>query len=413
MTVSILLVVLFSVLWFVDYENSTREVRTALNTVLELNKYDLTIPTTRPDGSELDIDDYEEDRSLYSRVVLFSVSKDGVIDYQKMYDDYPYLTEYGDIEGVVEKTISSLNEGKDRFVFNGRSYHVNRGEHAGQMDYVFFDWTLERVIAVRSVVWYFFAFIFAILSVGLLAYVHSDRVLYPVKKGLKNGRDFISNASHELKTPLTIMNANISVLKSDPNSTVQENEKWINAIEEQIKRSNALIMDMLELSKLEDHKLDLTDKIDLSHLTNATILSVEALCFEKALNVSETVQDGLLINGNKQSIERLLLILIDNAIKYTPYAGELQISLSKIKKNIVLSVKNSGPGINKEDIPYIFERFYKGDRARTQHSNEKSFGLGLAMAKSITNHHGGKIECFSDNNLTEFKVTFKQNIIVS
>lgn len=408
LTVSVLLVVLFSVLWFIDYRNGVNEIDTALDTVMELHRYNVTLPGAHPDSGLNDSDDYQENRSIFARVILFTVSKDGVIDYQSLYEDYPYLLDYNDIDSIVKRTVDVSNDSQNGFVLNGRSYRVSHSKHGTHTDYVFFDWTLERMLSLRSATWFIVAFMFAICAVGLLAYIHSDRVLDPVKKGLKNGRDFISNASHELKTPLTIMNANLSVIRSEPNSTIAENEKWLDSIEEQIKRTNSLIVDMLELSKLEDNKVDLTDTVDLSQVVMSSILSVEVLCFEKALNLNDHIENGIVLKGNKSSLERLVIILIDNAIKYTPYAGTIDVTLKKQKRNIILSVKNTGEGIAEEDLPYIFERFYKGDRARTQESNTKSFGLGLAMAKSITEHHGGKIECESEKGETTFEVTFRQ-----
>ncbi len=405
--VSILLVVLFSVLWFVDYSNNLYEIDGALDTVMELHRYNVSLPGARPSGGEGVPDNFEEDRSLYSRVILFKVSENGEVDYQNLYIDYPYLLEYDDVQGIVERTVSASGEGEQAFRLNDRFYRVASERHGDHVDYVFFDWTMERLLTIRSATWFMIAFLFATGSVALIAYLLSDRVLDPVKKGLKNGRDFISNASHELKTPLTIMNANLSVIRSEPHSTVLENEKWLDSLEEQIKRTNSLIVDMLELSKLEDNKVDLAGEVDLSALTTGVILSVEALCYEKALTLNDNVEDGLVTKGNKASLERLVLILVDNAIKYTPYGGTIDVCLYRQKKNAVLSVKNTGDGIDKDDLPYIFERFYKGDRARTQESNAKSFGLGLAMAKSIAEHHGGKIECQSANGETEFKVTLK------
>lgn len=409
MTVSILLVVLFGVLWLINYRNSLKEVYNSMNIVLEFHEYNITIPGGSTGASSEGADGMERQRSYFMRNILFSVSENGDIDYQTMYSNYPYLSEYDDVNEVVNATIKTSREGKSFFRLNDRFYRVASNEHGGHIDYIFFDWTTERMLLFRSACWLSVAFFFATASVGLLAYVHSDKVLDPVKKGLEKGKSFISNASHELKTPLTIISANLSVIQSEPNSTVKDNEKWFETIEGQIKRTNTLIMDMLELSKLEDHKIDLSDSVDLSALTISNMLSVEALCFEKCINVSDDIEEGIAIKGNKSSLDRLVLILLDNAIKYTPYAGNVEISLKKVKKNIILSVVNSGDGIKADDLPFVFERFYKGDRARTQETNSKSFGLGLAIAKSITEHHGGKIECFSDvGKDTEFRVTFRQ-----
>ena len=408
--VSILFVILFSILWFINFRNSLSEVHSALNTVLALRNYGITLPGTRPNnGVELP-KDAEEDRSLFSRVILFSVDKNSNVDYQTLYTEYPFLTEYDDVDEIINATIKTTEDGKTYFKLNDRFYRIASENHLDHVDYVFFDWTTERSLNFTSAVWFISAYFFAIIAVGLIAYVNSDKVLDPVKKSVEKGKALISNASHELKTPLTIMSANLSVLRSEPNSTIQENEKWLNIIEEQIKRTNTLVLDMLELSKLEDHKIDLKDSVDLSMLLTSSILSVDALCFEKAILINDSIMENVKLLGNKPALERLILILLDNAIKYTPNSGTIDVNLQKVKKNIILSVKNSGVGIKKEDIPYVFERFYKGDRARTQESNAKSFGLGLAIAKSITEHHKGKIECSSEKGITEFKVTFKTKV---
>ncbi len=404
-TVSILLVVLFSVLWFINYQRSLRSVEQAMETVLKLHDYDITLPDRGPTTEDGD----EESRSFISRAVLFTATQNGGIDYQTLFLGHPHLLEYNDISSIVTSTKKYADDGEERFALNGRIYRITTREHADHVDYVFFDFTAERSQSFDSASWFCVAFIFAATAVGLLAYVFSDKVLDPVKKGMENGKTLISNASHELKTPLTIISANLSVIQSEPESTVRENEKWFQAIEEQIKRSNDLIIDMLELSKLEDKGVSLDEKVELSSVVESAILAVEALCFEKMITLEEQIEDNIFVYGSKSSLERLALILIDNAIKYTPYAGNITVKLQHPnKKNVVLSVRNTGEGIKKEDLPYVFERFYKGDRARTQETNAKSFGLGLAIAKSITELHNGKIECSSEEHkYTEFKVTFK------
>ena len=175
LTVSVLLVVLFSVLWFIDYRNGVYEIDTALETVMELHRYNVTLPGAHPDSGLNDSDDYQENRSIFARVILFTVSKDGVIDYQSLYEDYPYLLDYNDIDSIVERTVDVSNDSKNGFVLNGRSYRVNSSKHGTHTDYVFFDWTLERMLSIRSATWFIVAFMFAIWAVGLLAYIHSDR----------------------------------------------------------------------------------------------------------------------------------------------------------------------------------------------------------------------------------------------
>lgn len=403
--VSILLVVLFSVLWFINFRNTISEVNNAMERMLVLNEYNISLPPVLPDD---DPNSYDEVNSLYSKTILFSVSKDGVIDYQKLYKSYPYLTDMEALDAILERTMTASNTKVKTFEYKFRFYRVSSRSYDDHTDYVFYDFSTERQLQFRSAFWYVMAFVFAAVAVGLLAYVLSDHVLDPVKDGLKKGKELISNASHELKTPLTIIKANLSVIQSEPNATIKDNEKWLQTIDEQIERTNSLVLDMLELSRLDNAEVEYSDSVDLSAIVTSVALSVEALCYEKAINIEENIEENGIVLGSKEHLERLVLILLDNAIKYTPYSGNIDVSLALSKKNVVLSVKNSGEGIKKEDLGFVFERFYKGDRARTQETNKKSFGLGLAIAKTICDQHKAKIECYSEENqYTEFRVTFK------
>ncbi|MBO5774091.1 MAG: GHKL domain-containing protein [Clostridia bacterium] len=405
--VSVLLVVLFSVLWFINFRNSVSEIDDAMERILVFNEYNVSLPPFIPDDNP---ESYDEANSLYAKIMVFSVTKDGEIDYQKFYNSYPSLAEVDGQNEVLEEAISTSLDGGRSFERDFRFYRVSSKKSAdGHVDYALYDFSTERLLHFRSAFWYVMAFAFAIIAVGLLAYILSDRVLAPVKASVEKGKDLISNASHELKTPLTIIKANLGVIQSEPNSTVKDNEKWLQTIEEQVERTNSLVLDMLELTRLENSDSIKGEEVDLSAIVTSATLSVEALCYEKEISITENIASGINVLGSKENLERLALILLDNAIKYTPdKTGEVKVVLTRNKKNIVFSVINSGEGIKKDDLKFVFERFYKGDRARTQETNKKSFGLGLAIAKTICDKHRAKIECFSEpNKYTEFRVTFK------
>ncbi len=405
--VSILLAVLFSVLWFINFRNAVREIDVAIERMLIFNEYNVSFPPSLPDD---DPESYDEANSLYAKIVIFSTSKDGEIDYQKFHNSYPYLAEVEGQEEVLERAVTASEGGGKGFEKDFRFYRVaSRKVADGRTNYAFYDFSTERILYLRSAFWYLMAFVFAIVAVGLLAYLLSERVLDPVKASVEKGKDLISNASHELKTPLTIIKANLGVIQSEPNSTVKDNEKWLQTIEEQVERTNSLVLDMLELSRLDNSDVLPTDEVDLSAIVTSATLSVEALCYEKEVVITENIASGVTVLGSKENLERLVLILLDNAIKYTPSkTGEVKVLLQRSKKNTILSVVNNGEGIKMGDLKFVFERFYKGDRARTQETNKKSFGLGLAIAKTICDKHKAKIECFSEpNKYTEFRVTFK------
>ena len=403
-TAGILLIVLFSVLWMINLRNQINEIKIGLDAVLELQGYQIT-PPKHPSFED---DEVSESRSFYSRAVLFSVSENGAIDYQNILENHPYLEETDDLNDVINATVLAASADRNFYEVNGHFYVASMRAYDQHTDYVFFDWSAERSLILRSGFWFIMAYLFAITSVALIAYLLSDRVLEPVEESISKGKKLIANASHELKTPLTIISANLSVIQSEPESTVKSNEKWFEAIEEQVNRTNGLILDMLELSKMEDVGENIKEPVNLSEVVMAGSLTVEALCYEKSIIIDDQIEENVIINGIKKPLERLTLILLDNAIKYTPYGGNICVKLYRRKKNYVLSVRNTGEGIKEEDLPHVFERFYKGDRARTQGANNNSYGLGLAMAKAIAEHHDAKIDCQSvPNEYTEFKVTFR------
>ena len=224
----------------------------------------------------------------------------------------------------------------------------------------------------------------------------------PLKEAFTKQKELIANASHELKTPLAIISANLGALSSSPDIAQGENKKWIENAEEQIDRMDSLIKDMLTLSRMDqDRNLEPTE-LDITSSLRCTILSLEANCFEKNITLTENIAEGVKINCYATEMERVFVILLDNALKYTPPGGEIIVTLTA-GKNIVLSVKNMGKGVAKENLEKVFDRFFKEDGSR---SDGKSFGLGLSIAKAIVNANGGKIVCNSDGeSYTEFVVT--------
>lgn len=210
----------------------------------------------------------------------------------------------------------------------------------------------------------------------------------PVDEAMKQQRQFIADASHELKTPLTVIVTNAQLLQ-DPEcseATRQKCEKGIVAMSE---RMRSMTSQLLQLAKLdaaqpEKHR----EKLDLGSLLEDEILPYEPCFFEKGLLLHINIQPELWVNGDPEQLRQLLGILLDNARKYTAPGGSIRLMLKKKKRGrCILSVANEGELLSEEQCAKIFSRFYRTDGARSG----ESFGLGLAIAKSITEHHGGKI----------------------
>jgi len=241
--------------------------------------------------------------------------------------------------------------------------------------------------------------------ITVIAWLFSKSAVQPVEEAFVKQKELVANASHELKTPLTIISTNLSVVQSNKTKTVKENEKWLDNISLYINRMDSLILDMLELSKLENAELS-KEIFDFSQLVKRAGLSMDAACYEKNINLDTVITPDITLFSNSKQIERLILILLDNAVKYTNRGGNIDLGLTATNKKITLSVKNTGIGIPKEKLDKIFDRFYRTDAVRTSDENH-SFGLGLAIAKAITDNLGGKINVESEEQkFTLFTVTF-------
>lgn len=259
-----------------------------------------------------------------------------------------------------------------------------------------------------------FASLFGLLVAGalfaLLAKKISGTIARPVEETLLTQKQFIADASHELKTPVSVMLANISVLEKEFG-----NNRFMDYLKEEGKRMAALINSLLMLSKLDyDEEENVTKKnmisFNLSDTLLETALPFESLAFEMGLHYLIQIPDNIMAYGIPEDIKQIAGILLDNAFKYSDEHGTVIINLEEViqKKNLraskhaVLQIKNTGTPIPPDILPKIFHRFYKADSSRAY--NENSFGLGLSIAKSLVEKNGGNITVESDHSFTIFTV---------
>lgn len=252
------------------------------------------------------------------------------------------------------------------------------------------------------------AYAAAVSSLFFILRVYAEKAVRPIEEAFYKQRELIANASHELKTPLTIIDTSLTIINSYKNETIQTNSKWFDNISVQSQRMSYLINDMLELAKADNlQNSNVSWPINISRLLNGVILGMEASLFEHGLSINSQIDEDIIIKGDHESMEKLFYIFIDNAIKYTPNNGEIEIKLYQEKNKAIFSIKNNGSGIAKDKISKLFERFYRVDEAHTQGSSN-SFGLGLAIAKSIIDSMGATIDVNSkENEFTEFVISYK------
>lgn len=246
-------------------------------------------------------------------------------------------------------------------------------------------------------------------------YFYSKNAIQPVKQSFERQQELIANASHELKTPLTIVRTNLELISSDPSATVKDNAKWLESAEYQVGRMHSLILDMLDLTRIDATKSSVErTPIVINDIIEGMALSFEATCYEKSIDLSYVANEEVKVNADKAEVEKLAGILLDNAIKYTPEKGRIKVKIVRQRKTALLTFYNTGDGISQENIENIFDRFFKVDASHKETSN--SFGLGLSIAKSIVQSLKGDIKCQSEEGkYTEFVVelplspTEKQN----
>lgn len=311
-----------------------------------------------------------------------------------------------EIEYIITRTLFA---GDKAFEYEGK-YYKTAGRSALGADinvYAVYDYTADRNDLFESGMLTIGVYLFCLVLLFIFGLMVSRQVTDPIKSSYEQQKKLVADASHELKTPIAIIGANMSLVMSDKESTIGENEHWFNNIDSQLKRMSALVADMLELHKADDANSKPRTFEDVSALLNGVLLSFEARCFEKKIEMQDNITGGIMTCCIKQNIERLYTIMMDNALKYTPEGGKIYVELSSDKRQFTLQFTNYGTGIEKEHQTKIFDRFYRVDTARTQSAQAgNSFGLGLSLAKSIVLDHEGTIECISDGKeYVTFKIT--------
>ena len=229
----------------------------------------------------------------------------------------------------------------------------------------------------------------------------SKTIVKPVEETFEKQKQFISDASHELKTPLAVIEANADVLQDKTGEN-----KWINYIQNEIESMNKLINELLLLTKVEnvDNIKEYTE-LNLSKEIEIILSMFESVAYEKGVTIESNIDENIKLKGNKEDIEHIVSTLTDNAIKHTEPEKKIVVNLKKEKNEIILEVKNMGEPIPEEEREKIFERFYRIDKSRNR--KEKRYGLGLAIAKNIVTNYDGAIQVNCENGYTTFKVILK------
>lgn len=393
LTISILSVV--SIFNIQNYLEQKKSINNSLN--VSLNKRDRKIPPAKIKKRN-DIDNVENRNIKFMDSVIYTVLLD---DNDNILDVINHSNNGVSNEKISELSIKILKDKKIKTRYIGclylsdYSYSYLKGDTLVILDNSKIKKSLQLSLEISILIFSILELLIIIGSKYLTSWL-----IKPVKESFDKQKQFIADASHELKTPLSVIIASSEAIDID-----EKNSKWLKNIEYETNRMNLLISKLLSLAKSEQRKKVRLVNNNLSKIVELSLLTFEGRAYEKNIKFNYDIEDNIFMLMDEDSIKELVEILLDNAIKHSKKKGTINLSLKK-DGQIILLVENEGEAIPKGEEEKIFERFYRVDKARSRKDNR--YGLGLAIAKNIVLLHKGKIKASSMDGITTFQVTFKK-----
>ena len=332
---------------------------------------------------------------------MVDVSQSGMVS--NLQSNYMRMDAQVDEELLLDLVANALKQKENMGVLAGEDLRFYRKAKIGGWRLVYLDMTMENnmirnlsgnmlLIGLGSFVGIFF------LSMGLAYWITK-----PVERAWNQQRQFVADASHELKTPLTVILSNTDMLLNQCTEADEHSEKRLGNIRAESIRMKGLVEDMLDLARSDAGRLkQQLAPVSVSDTVMDAVLLFEALAFERQKELQYQIEENLSVLGIGDRLKQLTEILLDNAMKYSPEQGCIWVKLERNSaKTLRLMVANTGDTMTPEQCRRIFERFYRTDPAR---QNNGGYGLGLSIASSIVSEMGGKIWCESRNGINSFFV---------
>ena len=261
--------------------------------------------------------------------------------------------------------------------------------------------TLKNLYSICGLIFFVAMGVFLGISIFL-----SNWVIKPVATAWDQQRQFVADASHELKTPLSVIMANAELLEH-ADTADEDRSKFSRNILSMTYQMRALVENLLEMARVDNGTLNMPfAALDFSELVSDAVLSFQLLYEEKGQTLQSRIPEGLTLQGSQQHLYQVMDILLDNALKYSVPGGHTNAELKRIGHSCLLTVANTGEPISREDLTNIFKRFYRVDKARSLNG---SYGLGLSIAQAIVEAHKGIIWAESDNGYNTFFVQLPLN----
>ena len=306
-------------------------------------------------------------------------------------------------ETAVEYALAVNSLKADKGFYRSYRYRKTDSED-GNILIIFVDLSFQLLSAYKLLGQSLLIGLLALVAMFILVYLFSGKAVAPVVESLDKQKRFITDAGHELKTPLAIISANVDVIELESGKN-----EWTGSIRNQIKRMNSLVKNMLTLSRMDEERMHVVySDFDMSKAVKETAVSFEAIAESASKKYEMDIEDGIHITGDRNAIVQLTSLLLDNAMKYSSENGSIHVILSS-DKNIVLEVSNTSDCIPKGQLDRLFDRFYRADSSRSRESG--GFGIGLSVARAIATSHGGKIEALRDGDkIIRFVVTLPRQL---
>lgn len=381
---------------FLNVQSYQKEYESIKNNLTRMNMIFGMGPNKKQNSKDIIIEDLNNRIIMDYKVYTFILDKNNNVINKISHSENKFDS------NIVEKAEKIINNNyfdkvKVNFLyFSNISYSFCFGEYLIIVDTSDIQYRLLNILFISITMLILFE-----LVVYYISKLITKWITEPVEATFNKQKDFIADASHELKTPLAVIMASVDCIEVN-----KKNEKWINNVKSESDRMNNLITKLLDLSKSENEiNKELYKVNNLSKIVEKRTLVFESLAFENNVSIDTKIEADIMLKCSKTEIDELVGILIDNAIKHSYKNSEIKVRLYKDKNNIVLDVINNGKDIPDDEYEKIFERFYRSDKSRNRDSNR--YGLGLSIAKNIVSNHNGQIKAFSKNNYTTFKIIFK------
>lgn len=364
--ITIILVVIFSVLCFNTYNRLDNEVKVALNFALQRAEQPPIFDFKDKDSFKRD-----EFRSNINSFTFVTDESNQVISV--------FAGNY-QIDVVTAQSLIDATENNDSGILSNLSFIYQRQKTNTGYTYAFVDITSPKQALISFLITSLIIGLLAFAAFLVLTFLLADWALKPVVQSWTQQKQFLADASHELKTPLTVILAHTDLTLAKK-QTDPDQKQSLESIKSEALRMKKLVEDLLFLARNDANKIEpKVSMCPISEIALGCILSMETIAYEKGIELESDIDDQLMIYSDENQFKQLIMIFLDNAIKYTPSNHKIFFSLKKKDQHIQMKIRNEGSYIDKEDINHIFDRFYRCDKSR---AFQGGYGLGLSIAKQI------------------------------